>query len=130
MIEGLFNQWLFGDCDADVASKVRKYVKEVVNNRWYNDCKDKGDAWREESVEARLTIHYIDFIEQELTAMVMDGMLGRNQEEKLASKIALMAFTDDKPLDCIKGKSPNDVYSRMDAYLQGYRVYLRPEDVI
>lgn len=122
------NDWL--ECDwlesdaVGLPCRVRRAVAERMDGK-LREAWGHADGQAQSWAVCAVSRHY-DTVLDMLTEMVMDGVYGRNQEERIATHLTIAEFADAR----VQGLTPAEAYYVLDVLLSTMRTDVRVEDVM
>lgn len=117
------NDWLESDA-VGLPCRVRRAVAEGMDGK-LREAWNHADTQAQRWAVCAVSRHY-DTVLDMLTEMVMDGVYGRNQEERIATHLAIAEFADAR----VQGLTPAEAYYALDVLLSTMRTDVRVEDVM
>lgn len=115
-----FDDWLDGKLPPDAPMHVRKAIAKEQEGRLEAALAEAGD-------HQRWTVMYVsdnwDLVLDMLTLMVMDGVYGRNQEERIAALLMMRRYANGV------GSMTEAEYYTMEAVLTRFRTHVVPKEV-
>ena len=114
-----FDDWLDGMLPPDAPMRVRRAVEREQEGR-LGDAYEAADDRRRSAV-MRVAADW-DLVLDMLTVMAMDGVYGRNQEERLASLLIAKRYGSGA------GSEPGIDYNTLEAVLARFRTHVVPEE--
>lgn len=115
-----FDDWLDGKLPPDAPMHVRRAIEEEQEGRLETALAEAGDR-------QRWTVMYVadnwGLVLDMLTLMAMDGVYGRNQEERIASLLMTRRYANGV------GSRPEADYYTMEAVLSRFRTHVMPKEV-
>ena len=117
------NDWLESDA-VGLPCRVRKAVAEGMDGK-LREAWGHADTQAQRWAVCAVSRHY-DTVLDMLTEMVMDGVYGRNQEERIATHLTIAEFADAR----VQGLTPAEAYHVLDVLLSTMRTDVRVEDVM
>ena len=115
-----FDDWLDGKLPPDAPMHVRKAIAKEQEGRLETALAEAGDF-------QRWAVMYVsdnwDLVLDMLTMLAMDGVYGRNQEERIATLLAVRLFATGR------WSKQEAVYDTLEAVLARFRTHVVPEEV-
>ena len=117
------NDWLESDA-VDLPCRARRAVAEGMDGK-LREAWGHADTQAQRWAVCAVSRHY-DTVLDMLTEMVMDGVYGRNQEERIATHLTIAEFADAR----VQGLTLAEAYHALDVLLSTMRANVRIEDVM
>lgn len=115
-----FDEWLEGAHPLDAPMHVRRAIEEEQEGRLETAFAEAADF-------QRWAVMHIandwDLVLDMLTMLAMDGVYGRNQEERIASLLMTRRYANGV------GSRPEADYNTLEAVLARFRTHVVPEEV-
>lgn len=115
-----FDDWLDGRRPASAPMHIRRAIEEEQEGRIRDACRDAGDD-RDQMLALMHVADNWGLVLDMLTMLAMDGVYGRNQEERIASLLILRHNWS--------GGEPEADYNTLEAVLARFRTHVVPEEV-
>lgn len=115
-----FDDWLDGMLPPDAPMHVRRAIEKEQEGRLERAFAEADRGLR------RWAVMYVaenrDLVLDMLTMLAMDGVYGRNQEERIATLLAVRLFATGR------WSEQEEVYGTLDAVLSRFRTHVVPEE--
>lgn len=120
--------WLDGDVPADLPRYARKAIEQELSGRLetlWSEADSDFDMW---------CVKYIaknwDLVLDMLTVQTMNGVYGRNQEERIATHLTVKCFADGSlKAEGFGNMYAEAVYNKLDVLLSRCRTNVLPLEV-
>lgn len=116
-----FDDWLDGKLPPDAPMHVRKAIAKEQEGRLETALAEAGDL-------QRWAVMYVsdnmDLVLDMLTMLAMDGVYGRNQEERIAALLMMKLYAKG-----VWGRPEADL-NTMEAVLSRFRTHVVPKEVV
>ena len=114
-----FDDWLDGALPPDALMHVRRAIRKEQEGRLETAFAEAGDF-------QRWAVMYVadnwGLVLDMLTMLAMDGVYGRNQEERIASLLIAKRYGSGA------GSEPETDYNTLEAVLARFRTHVVPEE--